>query len=263
MEERLQKVLSQWGIASRRQAEILVNQGRITINGSIATLGQKIDPERDHVQVNGVPLVPQQRPRGLYFLLHKPLGVVSTCDDPEGRKTVIQMLPPSLRQGQGIHPVGRLDANSTGALLLTNDGSFTFCLTHPKHQLSKTYRAWVTGHLTPRTLEQWRGGVDLDGKLTLPAQVRVLRTQPQSTLLEVILNEGRNRQIRKVADLLGHPVERLHRVAIGPIRLGDLPLGDCRPLTDQELRALRGNRPIGSSGIGAVQELHAYPDASV
>jgi pseudouridine synthase len=224
---------------------------------------QKADPERDDIRVDGVSLVPQQRPEGLYFLLHKPLGVFSTCDDPEGRKTVLQMLPPSLQQGQGIHPVGRLDANSTGALLLTNDGEFTFYLTHPKHQLSKTYRVWVTGHLAPQTLSQWRAGVDLDGQSTLPAQVKVLRTQQQSTFLEVILNEGRNRQIRRVAELLGHPVERLHRTAIGPVGLGDLPSGQFRPLTNRELRDVRDFRAISPSSIGRMQKFHASPDASV
>ncbi|MGC8715218.1 MAG: pseudouridine synthase, partial [Leptodesmis sp.] len=156
-------------------------------------------------------------------------------------RTVLDLLPKDLQHGQGLHPVGRLDAESTGALLLTNDGDLTFYLTHPRHHIPKTYRVWVEGYPTQETLRQWRQGVLLEGRKTLPAQVSVVQRHPdRKTLLEIVLKEGRNRQIRRVADQLGHPVVLLHRTAIGPIRLQNpgvpevLP-GCYRPLTDTEV----------------------------
>jgi 23S rRNA pseudouridine2605 synthase len=246
MTERLQKILSQWGIASRRQAEEMILAGRVKVNGSVVDLGQKADPSCDRIEVDGKSIHPAHRPPLIYLLLHKPAGVVSTCSDPQGRPTVLDLLPPKLRQGHGIHPVGRLDADSTGALLLTNDGDLTFRLSHPKHSVAKTYHVWVQGQPSEDILETWRSGVVLDGKKTLPAQVVLLKTQPKSnkTLLEIVLSEGRNRQIRRVAEQLGYPVLQLHRVAIGPIQLqppGDrsLPPGQYRPLKEFELNFLR------------------------
>lgn len=242
MEERLQKILSQWGVASRRQAEHLILSGRVTLNGALATLGQKADPSVDCIEVDGVRLQGDNRPDSLYFLLNKPIGVVSTCHDPEGRSTVLDYVPPSVRQDSGLHPVGRLDTDSTGALLLTNDGSLTFLLTHPKHLIEKTYLVWVQGAPTPEGLQNWRQGVTLEGQRTLPAGVRVLKQQEQGgdrqTLVEVKLREGRNRQIRRVAEQLGYPVVRLHRVAIGSLQLGALAKGECRPLTPTEVHTL-------------------------
>lgn len=241
MDERLQKVLSSWGVASRRQAEQLIAQGRVQVNHEIAHLGQKVDPVRDRICVDGVLVSPAIQPDPLYLLLNKPAGVVSTCDDPWGRRTVLDLLPKDLQHGQGLHPVGRLDAESTGALLLTNDGDLTFYLTHPRHHIPKTYQVWVEGYPTQETLRQWRQGVLLEGRKTLPAQVSVVQRHPdRKTLLEIVLKEGRNRQIRRVADQLGHPVVLLHRTAIGPIRLQNpgvpevLP-GCYRPLTDTEV----------------------------
>ncbi|GAB4375982.1 MAG: pseudouridine synthase [Elainellaceae cyanobacterium] len=241
MVERVQKILSQWGVASRRQAEQMILAGRVRLNGTVVQLGQKANPQFDQIEVDGKLIQVAHRPQLVYFLLHKPLGVVSTCDDPQGRTTVLDLLPASLQADSGIHPVGRLDANSTGALLLTNDGELTFHLTHPRHSIAKTYQVWVEGHPTASALNQWRQGVLLDGKRTRPAEVQVLeqRQQPDRTLLEVVLREGRNRQIRRVAAQLGHPVVHLCRIAIGSIRLGQLPSGQYRPLQASELQFLR------------------------
>lgn len=238
MAERLQKILSQWGIASRRQAEQMILEGRVRLNGAVGTLGQRADPAIDAIEVDGQRIQPQHRPELTYLLLHKPSRVVSTCDDPQDRRTVIDLLPDRL-QGLGLHPVGRLDAASTGALLLTNDGSVTDCLTHPRHSVSKTYQVWVQGHPSPAVLRQWRQGVLLDGRLTRSAEVRRLADRPTATQLEIILREGRNRQIRRVAEQLGFPVLDLHRVAIGPIQLGSLPPGQYRPLQPEEVQFLR------------------------
>lgn len=247
MTERLQKILSQWGIASRRKAETMISEGRVEVNGTVAILGQQADPEQDAIAVDGELLQKRQRPQKLYILLHKPRGVVSTCDDPEGRPTVLSLLSPELRQQQGIHPVGRLDTYSTGALLLTNDGSLTYHMTHPSHEVSKVYRVTVDGMPSDRTLSQWREGINLEGQMTLPAQVRRLDKSTDSTTLEVWLREGRNRQIRRVADLLGHPVKRLHRLSIGSIHLGNLAPGEYRMLSNPEKRELTIANRDGSS----------------
>ncbi|MBD0267565.1 pseudouridine synthase [Pseudanabaena sp. FACHB-2040] len=249
MQERLQKVISQWGLASRRQAEQLILEGRVRVNGAIASLGLKADPAIDAIEVDGQPLAVQEKPKLTYLLLNKPAGVVSTCDDPQGRRTVLDLLP-QIWQVPGLHPVGRLDFNSTGALILTNDGHFTNQLTHPRHSIAKTYRVRVQGSPAPETLRAWRQGVNLEGRLTRPAEVRVVRAESSdSTLLEIVLREGRNRQIRKVADQLGHPVLSLHRTAIGAIQLCHLSLERVRPLSSQEVITL-----IASSASPKVQK---------
>lgn len=239
-DERLQKILAQWGIASRRQAEQMMIAGRVRVNGNIVHLGQKANPELDRIEVDGVPVTVTERPQSVYLLLHKPAGVVSTCSDPRERSKVLDLLPPRLRSGQGIHPVGRLDADSTGALLLTNDGKLTFCLTHPRHSISKTYQVWVQGHPPELVLQAWRHGIILSGRKTMPAQVRVLDRTREQTMLEVILSEGRNRQIRRTAEQFGYPVVSLHRTAIGSIQLQPpsepiLSVGCCRTLTNCEI----------------------------
>ena len=244
MEERLQKILSQWGIASRREAEAMILAGRVRCNGTMVGLGQKADPEADSIEVDGKLVQPAHRPTLVYLLLNKPVGVVSTCDDPQGRATVLDLLPPQLRAGQGLHPVGRLDIDSTGALLITNDGELTFGLTHPRHSIPKTYHVWLQGHPPESVLQQWRQGVVLDGRKTRPAQVRVILRDATQTSLEIILKEGRNRQIRRIAQQLGYPAIYLHRTAIGSIQLqppgeAALPKGRYRPLKDFELRFLQ------------------------
>ncbi len=236
-ELRLQKLIAITGVASRRQAERLIEAGRVTVNGRVVTqLGQTADPDRDVVTVDGA-VLSLAAPK-LYLLLNKPKGVVSTCDDPEGRPTVLSCLTAAL-QTQRLYPVGRLDTASTGALLLTNDGDLTLKLTHPRYHLAKVYVVEVQGQPSDAVLDQWRQGVELEGKPTLPAKVRVLRQRANTTTLRIVMHEGRNRQIRNIADLLGHPVRTLARVAIGPLELGDLAIGQTRPLTAHELERLR------------------------
>ncbi len=244
MEARLQKILAQWGIASRREAEEMIRRSRVRINGVLAHLGQKVDPKKDRISIDGKPISAQQRPPSIYLLLHKPAGVVSTCYDPQGRKTVLDLLPSELRTGSGIHPVGRLDAESTGALILTNDGELTFGLTHPSHSIPKTYQVLVKGHPSSAILKIWCEGVVLDGRKTRPAKVHIIETLAKNTHLEIILKEGRNRQIRRVAEQLGYPVTKLHRTSIGPIQLQMpnrpfLREGHYRSLRDAEVRFLK------------------------
>lgn len=255
MKERVQKIIAQWGIASRRQAETLIVEGRVRLNGEIVQLGQKADPHRDRLEVDGQRLRSRDRPDRVYLLLHKPKGVVSTCVDPQGRKTVMDLLPEPWHQGQGIHPIGRLDIDSTGALLLTNDGELTQAIAHPRSHLVKLYHVWVAGHPAASTLQAWRQGVILDDQKTLPAVVKVLTERADRTLLAIELREGRNRQIRRVAEQLGHPVLKLHRVAIGPIQLQGanklgLAPGQCRSLTPKELQSIRQASDRAASGNG-------------
>lgn len=235
-DEKLQKLLSQWGVASRRQAEQLIIDGHITVNGVKAHIGQRANPAVDDIRIDGRSLKLENRPDKRYLLLNKPRGVMSTCDDPQGRKTVIDLLPAEFGDVR-LHPVGRLDADSTGALLLTNHGQLTQTLTHPRHHIAKTYRVTVEGCPTDKTVEKWCQGVSLGGRMTAPAKVKILNRKPPA-LMEVILREGRNRQIRRVAEQLGHPVVRLHRTAIGDIHVGDLPVGTCRELTPEEVKKL-------------------------
>ena len=252
MTVRLQKILSQWGIASRRRAEQLILAGRVRVNGAVAKLGQTAEPTTDRIEVDGRLVAIQNRPKHVYLLLNKPVGVISTCFDPQGRETVLELLPPQLGACEGIHPVGRLDIDSSGALLLTNDGDLTFRLTHPRHSVSKTYQVWVQGQPSATVLNAWRGGIDLEGQYTLPAKVTVLKQQTDRTLLEIVLTEGRNRQIRRVATQLGCSVLYLHRTRIGDIDLdGDrsLPLGAYRHLQLAELQSLEG---AGDRSISAL-----------
>jgi 23S rRNA pseudouridine2605 synthase len=244
MAQRVQKILSQWGIASRRQAEQMILDGRVKLNGDTVQLGDKADLGTDKLEVDGVEVKSSQRPQLVYVLLNKPVGFVSTCSDPQNRPTVLDLLPAILKEGRGIHPVGRLDIESTGALLLTNDGELTLKLTHPRYHLPKTYRVWLDGNPSNSVLQSWREGVVLDHKKTLPAQVTIIERRQQQTLVEIVLSEGRNRQIRKVAEQLGFPVLKLHRVAIGSIQLQPsgstpLPLGRYRLLTDSEILYLK------------------------
>jgi 23S rRNA pseudouridine2605 synthase len=243
MSERIQKLLSQWGIASRRHAEDLIMAGRVTLNGKPAQLGDKADPAHDRLLVDGKPIKAINRPRNLYLLLNKPKDVLSTCEDPRGRKTVLDLLPSDLQQGKGLHPVGRLDRNSTGALLLTNDGELTLRLTHPRYHLPKTYDVWLEGHPSDEDLEQWRSGMDLDGQKTLPATLEILEETRDQTHLLITLTEGRNRQIRRLAEDLGFVVLKLNRRSIGPLKLNErgktLSSGQFRFLTPAEIKFLK------------------------
>ena len=244
MEVRLQKIIAKWGIASRRQAEKMIELERVRVNGVLAHLGQKVDPDKDIITIDGKTIFAEERPNLIYLLVNKPPEVVSTCYDPQGRRTVLDLLPKKLRSGKGIHPVGRLDADSTGALILTNDGELTFKLTHPRHSIPKTYRVLVKGHPPEKALQMWRKGVFLDNRKTRTAQVQLIEKQIGKSCLEIILKEGRNRQIRRVAQQLGYPVIQLHRTAIGSIQL-QLPRkeylssGSFRYLTEQEVLYLK------------------------
>ena len=249
--ERIQKILAQWGIASRRHAETLIRDGRVKLNGQLVSLGDKADPKRDRLEVDGKPVRYRDRPDLIYLLIHKPTGLLSTCSDPQGRSTVLDLLPSHLSKGTGLHPVGRLDRDSSGALLLTNDGDLTLRLTHPRYHLPKTYQVWVGGNPSEEDLQQWREGVMLMGKKTLPAEIRVMTHRPDRTLLRVIMTEGKNRQIRRVAEALGLEVLRLHRLAIGSIQLqprndAELPKGGYRLLTPAEISLLRSQAHLKS-----------------
>ena len=249
MAERIQKILSQWGIASRRKAEQMILEGKVKLNNRIAKLGDKADITQDRLEINGKLLRPNQRPQKIYLLLNKPLAVVSTCYDPKNRPTVLDLLPAKLREGQGIHPVGRLDFNSTGALLLTNDGDFTLKLTHPRYHLPKTYLVWLNGHPKIEDLQCWRRGVILSDRRTLPAKVSIIKEEQNKSLLKIILTEGKNRQIRRVAEALGFKVLSLHRIAIGSITLkssqhGNLSSGKYRHLTEREVIFLKNNSSV-------------------
>ncbi|MBG1266474.1 pseudouridine synthase [Nostoc sp. WHI] len=244
MEARLQKILAQWGIASRREAEEMIRHSRVRINGELAYLGQKVDPQKDAIAIDGKPVSEKHRPALIYLLLHKPSGVVSTCSDPYQRPTVLDLLPQELREGSGIHPVGRLDADSTGALILTNDGELTFGLTHPRHSISKTYRVLVKGHPPEAVLQMWCRGVMLEGRKTRTAKVHLIERCAEQSCLEIVLQEGRNRQIRRIAQQLGYPVIKLHRTAIGSIQLQTpkepfLSEGKYRSLKDHEIHFLQ------------------------
>ncbi|MDJ0689019.1 MAG: pseudouridine synthase [Xenococcaceae cyanobacterium MO_188.B32] len=244
MTERVQKILSQWGIASRRQAEKIILAGRVKLNGQIVQLGDKADLAIDKLEVDGKEIKTQNRPQLVYLLLNKPGNVVSTCYDPQNRTTVLDLLPDKLKEGKGIHPVGRLDFESTGALLLTNDGELTLSLTHPRYHLPKTYRVWLDNCPNQNDLTRWRKGIMISGRKTLPAQVKVIKHHRKHTLIEVILTEGRNRQIRRVAEQLGFKVLELHRTSIGSISLqfadgSLLPSGHYRYLQPTEISLLK------------------------
>lgn len=230
---RLQKALAHAGVASRRQSEELIQQGRVTVNGRVITkLGTKVNPALDEIRVDG------RRVRVTrsyaYILVNKPQGVLSTMKDSRGRRTLGDLVSVPTR----MYPVGRLDANSQGLILLTDDGELANLLTHPRYRHEKEYRVLVNGSPSDETLESWRHGILLDEKPTAPAKVEVVRRDRQDTLLRIEIHEGRKRQIRRVADLLGHPVRELTRVRLGPLHLGTLQVGEWRYLTPQEIRSL-------------------------
>jgi 23S rRNA pseudouridine2605 synthase/16S rRNA pseudouridine516 synthase len=228
------------GLCSRRRGEDWLQAGRVTVDGRVASLGDQADPNSQLIEVDGVPLISVQEPR--VFLLNKPVGVICSCRDPQGRTTVLDCLPHQERLG--LHPVGRLDADSRGALLLTDQGELTLRLTHPRYSHAKTYRVLVRGIPSSQALRRWREGLLLDGRLTRPARVRCLQSRGASSLLDVELKEGRNRQIRRIAELLGHPVIDLQRVAIDGIHLDDLAEGCWRRLDAREWSTiLVGNAP--------------------
>ena len=231
-DERVQKVLARAGFGSRRAAEDLVRAGRVSVDGRVARLGDRVDPAASRVCVDGV-RVPTA-PDLVYYLVHKPTRVMSTAHDPEGRPTVVELVPADPR----VFPVGRLDYDTAGLLVLTNDGELAQLLSHPRHGVAKTYLAEVAGTPSRAVLRHLRDGVELDDGLTAPAQARLVGRHGDVSAVELTIHEGRNRQVRRMLDALGHPVHRLVRTRIGPLHDDRLRPGAWRPLTTGEVRAL-------------------------
>jgi pseudouridine synthase len=231
---RLQKILSQAGVASRRAAEKLIAEGRVTVNGqTVREMGTKADPAADDIRVDGRRIKAPERLR--YILLNKPAGYVTTRSDPQRRRTVLDLLG-GVREY--VYPVGRLDYDTEGLLLLTNDGDLAAALTHPRHGVERTYEARVAGMPDHEALERLRKGIPLDGKRTLPADVVLLNKSGNGVLL-ITIREGRNRQVRRMLEAVGHPVDKLKRVKIGPIGDRLLKRGEWRELTREEVQKLR------------------------
>ncbi|MES1242220.1 MAG: pseudouridine synthase [Acidobacteriota bacterium] len=247
MEERLQKILARAGVASRRKVEEMIRQGLVTVNGQVAGIGDKADPAKDAIKVEGRRIQPHTGEHH-YLLLNKPKGVMSTLSDPEGRPTVMEFIPPTLRKA--LVPVGRLDYYTEGLLLLTDDGEFAQRVAHPRYGSVKTYEVKVKGRPSDAALDRLRAGITLEGRKTAPAKISS-RPSPvahrrqrdddeggENTWWVVQLTEGRTRQIREMFLHIGHPVHKLRRVSIGPLRDPDLPLGSVRELTPKEVQAL-------------------------
>jgi len=234
LNERLQKVVARSGLCSRRAAEELIRAGRITVDGSIAHLGQKIDPSVEKVEVDRIPL--PVAPGLVYYLLNKPTDVVSTADDTHGRRTVVDLVPSEPR----VFPVGRLDQDSQGLMVLTNDGDLAQHLTHPSHGVTKTYMVLVKGRMQPREVGLLKQGVELEDGLARAKSARVVDTTNDTTLLELIMTEGRKREIRRMCEAVGAQVVTLFRSAIGPLKDGSLREGEWRPLSIEEVRSLFG-----------------------
>lgn len=230
---RLQKFLSESGIASRRKAEELIIAGKVKVNGRVADIGLKINPRKDRVTVNGKPVTMQKNK--LYIMLHKPRGYVTTLNDELNRKCVAHLVA---NIKQRIFPVGRLDKDSEGLLIMTNDGEFANLLTHPSHHIPKTYRVTVREQVTEEQINRLMTGLMLDGRKTLPCDIEIITREANRTVLKIVLYEGRNRQIRRMCEQVGLTVVRLRRTEIAGIKLGMLRVGRWRHLTDAEVQRL-------------------------
>lgn len=227
--------MAEQGVASRRKSEDLIRAGKVKVNGHVAEIGMKINPRKDLVTVGKQKLTNVKNRKMVYVMLNKPRGYVTTVSDELGRKTVMDLLPDF---GCRIYPVGRLDKDSEGLLLLTNDGSFTNCMTHPSHEYAKVYRVTVRPAVNDDILFNLRNGIEIDGRMTSPCEVTVLTEEENRVVLEFILHEGRNRQIRKMCESQGLEVARLKRISIGPVKLGMLKQGDYRELSEQDVKKL-------------------------
>ena len=233
--ERLQKYMARTGIASRRGSEEIIAQGRVKVNGKLVTTpGFTIDPLKDRVEVDKLSLRgPEQK---VYLLMNKPVGYVSTINDPQGRRKITDLIK---GVQQRVYPVGRLDYDSEGLLLLTNDGELTFALTHPKHEVPRTYQLLVSGIPESSKLSQLAKGIPLKEGMTAPAKVKVLEKRSDSVVLQITIHEGRNRQVRRMCEYIGHPVLALRRISMGPLQLGDLKRGRFRYLSAREIKLLK------------------------
>ena len=233
-EERLQKLMAAAGIGSRRKCEELIAAGRVQVNGQVVTaMGVKVDPDRDVVKIDGSIVKVSAARRTV--MLHKPYGYVCTTRDPEGRRVVTELLG---KTPDRLYPVGRLDYDATGLLLLTNDGELAYRLTHPSYSVPRTYRVTVAGEVSKETVRQLSAGVDLDGRLVYP-EVQVNKREAGKTVLEITVHEGRYHLIKRLMEQAGHPVEKLKRIAFGPLRLEGLQRGAFREVTGRELAALK------------------------
>lgn len=230
--ERLQKVLAQAGIASRRKSEEMILEGLVAVNGEVVReLGVKVDPVNDEIKVAGKPIAKESL---IYILLNKPRGVVTTASDPQGRKTVVQLV----QVPQRVYPVGRLDLDTSGLLLLTNDGALANGLMHPRHEVDKRYRTGVQGFITDEELQQLEKGVVLEDGITAPAKVKLLKRTHDRSLFDITIHEGRNRQVRRMCETVGHPVITLQRVQLAFLTLGSVVQGEWRQLTPEEVTRL-------------------------
>jgi 23S rRNA pseudouridine2605 synthase len=230
---RLQKYLAECSIASRRGSEKLINKGRVTVNGELAQVGQPINPDFDVVLFDDAPVIQDEK---IYVLLNKPKGVITTAKDTHDRKTVVDLITGVSAR---IFPVGRLDMDVTGTLLLTNDGELTNRLAHPSYEVDKVYHAWVKGLMSKETIEKLKNGVMLEDGITAPAAVKNLKTQRQSTLITLTIHEGRNQLVKRMCAAVGHPINNLRRVSMGSLNSQGLQSGEWRHLHAQEIRKLR------------------------
>jgi len=247
--ERLQKVMAEAGIASRRKCEEYITSGRVEVNGvRITELGYKVDPDKDEIRVDGRPIRKQQK---LYLAFNKPKGVITSVADPKGRKVVLDYLKEIRAR---VYPVGRLDYDTEGLLILTNDGEFAHLLTHPKFHIPRTYLATVKGEVHGTVLEKLAAGVQLEDGMTSPAEVEYYDIDPDKneTIVSITIYEGRNRQVRRMFEAVGQPLLRLKRISFGPLQLGGLPRGKYRFLTPEEVKQLKD----AATKAGLSQNVH-------
>lgn len=230
---RLQKYLAECGVASRRKSEELIAAGKVKVNGVTALIGDKVSPKHDKVTVSGKKVVSVKK--NVYIMLNKPRGFITTMNDEHDRKCIAELVKDINTR---VYPVGRLDRESEGLLIMTNDGEFTNALTHPSKHVSKTYRVTIRPTITKEQATEFRNGIEIDGRMTAPADLRVLETQENRTVVEVTIYEGRNRQIRKMFEALGIEVARLKRTKVGNLKLGMLKQGAYRHLTEDEVSSL-------------------------
>ncbi|NDL66294.1 pseudouridine synthase [Anaerotalea alkaliphila] len=234
---RLQKMMAEAAVGSRRACEKLIQEGRVKVNGAVVTeLGTKVDPEKDQVELDGNKVQTRRAAQNIYYMLHKPVGYVTTASDEQGRDTVLSLVP----QKDRVYPVGRLDIMSSGLLLLTNDGDLTYKLTHPKHAIAKQYVVKVRPPVPEDRILQLQKGGDIGPYAISPSKIRLLSSDGETAVYRVAIKEGKNRQIRRMFEFVDAQVVRLQRVAVGELTLGDLPKGAYRALTEQEISYLKG-----------------------